>query len=378
MSYQKDCRWFNGYKPCKYKRSCTDCPHHSKVTQHIAIVSLDAMGAVIRATCLLPPIKRKYPDAHITWITYPQCTALLKNNPMIDRAISFNAHSVPLLSRLRFDLLFAVDKSLEAGGLSESIQAHEKFGFGLSETGVIEPFNPGAAYQYDVGLNDDLKFFKNQKPETQQITESMNLDWKRDPYILQLTQEELDQSAKIRQSMLNASPDSNSSRSGIIGYNTGCSLLFPNKKLTVETSIEQIKLWRKTFPGCSIALLGGPEDTFRQEKMKEAFADDPQVINTPTREGLRQGLVWMNAVDLVFSGCSLGMHMAIALKKKVIAWFGVSCLQEIDLYDRGIRIQSDVTCSPCWKKQCDQKIMCYDRVNPDRIIDATRKLLDMK
>ena len=375
MSYQKDCRWFTGYKPCKYKRSCTNCPNVSKVSHHIAIVSLDAMGAVIRATCLLPAINRKYPDAHITWITYPQCTALLKNNPMTDRIISFNAQSVPLLSKLRFDILFAVDKSLEAGGLSETIQADKKFGFGLSETGVIQPFTDEASYQYDVGLNDELKFYKNQKPETQQITESMGLEWKRDPYILELTQEESDQSQKIRHSMLNPDPKRQQPLSGVIGYNTGCSLLFPNKKLTVEKSIEQIRQWRKNFPDHSVALLGGPEDTDRQVQMKDAFKDDPLVINTPTRDGLRQGLVWMNAADMVFSGCSLGMHMAIALKKKVIAWFGVSCLQEIDLYDRGIRIQSDVSCSPCWKKQCNETIMCYDRVDLVKVMDATKKLL---
>ena len=45
----------------------------------------------------------------------------------------------------------------------------------------------------------------------------------------------------------------------------------------------------------------------------------------------------MNACDIVVSGDSLGMHMAIGLKKWVVAWFGPTCHQEIDLYDRGAK-----------------------------------------
>ena len=68
-SYLKDCRLFTGYKPCRYKRSCQDCPHYDPVKSRIAILSLEAMGAVLRSTCLLEPIKRKFPNSHISWFT---------------------------------------------------------------------------------------------------------------------------------------------------------------------------------------------------------------------------------------------------------------------------------------------------------------------
>ncbi|MCB9229443.1 MAG: glycosyltransferase family 9 protein [Deltaproteobacteria bacterium] len=373
MKYQEKCRWFNGYKPCKFKRSCTGCPEFSEPEVRIAILCLDAMGAVLRATCLLPPLRREYPEAHITWITYPQCRALLENNPEIDRIISFEAKSVPLLRHLEFDLLYSVDKSAEAGALAEDVRARKKFGFGLSREGAIRPFNKEAAYQYDLGLNDELKFFVNQKPETCQITETMGLAWERDSYLFRLSQQEQCDSEAIRQDVLKRC--GTPAAVGIIGYNTGCSLLYPNKKLTISRSAELIREWRRNFPDYCIALLGGPEDTGRNQKLAEIFCSDPMVWNSPTTEGLRHGFVVMNCVDIVFSGCSLGMHMAIALEKKVIAWFGVSCLQEIDLYDRGIRIQSDVSCSPCWKRSCQQTDMCYDQVSLETVIRSTQRLL---
>lgn len=369
MGYNFDCRLFNGYKPCRYKRSCDACPHYDPIAQRVLIVSLEAMGAVIRSTVLLPAIKRAYPRSHITWITLKNTKALLDNNPYIDRILLADTTQINAVYRLQFDLLFAVDKSIEAGAIAERINAREKRGFGLNHDGVIVPFNTEASYQYDVGLDDQLKFFINQKPETQQITESMALKWERDPYILELTANE---KAEVERRRLSISPEGSK---GLIGYNTGCSLLFPYKKFTVQRAIETVSAWRKSFPEWGVALLGGPEDTDRQREMKEHFANDPFVINTSTTDGLRSGVLWMDATDIVLSGCSLGLHIALGLKKAVICWFGVSCIQEIDVYDRGIKIQSDVSCSPCWKKACDMPVKCFDQVTPDLVMKATGELV---
>ena len=370
MAYKLDCRLFTGYKPCKYKRPCAGCPHYDQVQTRVCVVSLEALGAVLRSTVLLEPIHRKYPGAHITWVTYPSAKALLDNNPLIDRLLVVDGKTSQVLDHLQFDVLMAVDKSIEAGALAERIHAKEKFGFGLTTGGVIRPLNAEAAYQYNVGLDDHLKFKVNQKAETEQITDSMAMPWKRDEYVLGLSEDEKKELALRRSQILQPGTK------GIIGYNTGCSLLFPYKKFTVERSIEVIRMWRTEFPDYTVALLGGREDSERQQQMKEAFKDDRCVVNTPTGEGLRSGMLWMGAADMVLSGCSLGMHIAIALKKHVIAWFGVSCLQEVDLYDRGERIQSAVTCSPCWRKSCTNEPKCYNRVEPEVIRDATKKILE--
>jgi heptosyltransferase-2 len=68
------------------------------------------------------------------------------------------------------------------------------------------------------------------------------------------------------------------------------------------------------------------------------------------------------------------MHIAIALRKFVIAWFGVSCWTEIDLYDRGVKIfQKDLFCSPCWKKQCPYNLECIKLVDLDKILSEIDK-----
>ncbi len=372
MEYQLDCHYFSGYKPCQFKRSCVACPHYKPVLTRIAIISLEAMGAVIRSTCLLKPIRRKYPNAHITWVTLPASKELLKHNPEIDRLLTLGADTVPLLDFLEFDVVFAVDKSMAAGALACKIKAKAKFGFGLNPDGVIVPLNPEASYQYDVGLDDELKFHINQKPETQQITESMALSWQRDPYILHLTQEEKEEVARRRHMQLSLASDIQ----GIIGFNTGCSELFPYKKFRVERAIELVAMWRARFPKHVVCLLGGgKQDLDRQASIKSHFASDDLVFNSPCLEGLRSGILWIQTSDMVFSGCTLGMHIAIGLEKKVLAWFGLSCSQEVDLYDKGLKLKAKVSCSPCWQKSCNLEPKCYDKVDLFEIIDKSAKLL---
>jgi len=368
VTYNFDCRFFTGYKPCKFKRPCAGCGDYDPVKTRIAIVSLEALGAVLRSTVLLAPLRRKYPGAHITWFTFPNAKPLLDNNPLIDRIIAVDGKTTSLLSHLEFDVLCAVDKSLEAGALAEAINAKTKYGFGLAPSGVIKPFNPEAQYQYDVGLDDNLKFFKNQKTETQQTTESMGLKWDRDAYVMRLKDNELRTVQDHRGLLLGSSH-------GVIGFNTGCSVLYPYKKFTVERSIDTVRMWREKFPDYTVALLGGREDAERQAQMKAAFANDSMVINTPTNEGLRSGILWMAACDMVFTGCSLGLHIAQALKKPTVVWFGVSCAQEIDLYDRGVKLLADVSCSPCWKKSCTNEPKCFNQVSVEKIATATQEVL---
>ena len=293
---------------------------------------------------------------------------MLENNPLIDRLITLDSTSLHLISCLQFDELFAVDKSLEAGGLAQQIKAKRKHGFGIDQNGVIVPLSSNGDYQYRVGLDDNLKFRINQKSETQQITETMGLAWQRDPYILNLTDDEIVESSKRRASILQG-------RKGIIGFNTGCSNLFPYKKFTVARSIVVIKMLRRSFPEFVVGLFGGREDTERQEQMKEAFSSDSFVVNTPTTGGLRSGVVWLGTADIILSGDSLGMHIGIGLGKPIIAWFGLSCSQEIDLYDRGRKLLAKVTCSPCWKKSCDNEPKCFNEVPIEEIEKATRGLL---
>ncbi len=358
------CRHFNGYKPCGLSETCNHkCPSLDIPRSRILLIQLEAIGSVLRTTSLLPAIQKKYPKSHITWLTMKPSHQLLQNLPQIDRILTTSSEDLERLKALRFDVVLNLDKSLLSGGIMKSLEIGELFGFRTdSRSGASLPANTAAGELWELGLSNKKKFFENLKPETQLMHEALELgSFKRDTY--QVVLSDLEQRvADLRRSLWAPNGER------IVGINTGCSSVISYKKLSIQMQrdlVQKISDW----PGVRVVLLGGPEDSHRNKEI----ARDLKVIQSPTDRGLRDGLCSVQACDLVISGDSLGMHMAIGLKKFVVAWFGPTCAQEIDLYERGVKILSPVPCSPCWKRSCNKESMCYDQVSVEEILSAVKR-----
>ena len=364
MENEKDvfsCKRFSGYKPCFPDHNCwkDGCKENIAVGIKILIINLDAMGDVLMTTAQLPALKRKFPESTIYWITLKNAAPLLFNNPLIDHIYYFDASSLLILQQIKFDYVLNVDKSRQSCALLNSLTSENKMGFGLDENGKIIPVNRGAYYNYKLGMDDHFKFRVNQRTGQDYLAETFELEYSRDEYILELTQDERDFTEKYKKKVGISNKDK------VVGFNTGCSELYPNKKMTIEQHIFLIKklLKRKN----KVILLGGPEDTERNNKIYSHFKG--RIINTPTNQGLRRGICYENIPEIIVTGDSLGMHIAIGLKKFVIAWFGVSCWTEIDLYDRGVKLfHENLFCSPCWKQQCPYHLECIKMIDLGRII----------
>ncbi|QQS37900.1 MAG: glycosyltransferase family 9 protein [Ignavibacteriales bacterium] len=355
------CKRFNGYKPCYPDHDCwkDGCKDNLPVGTKILIINLDAMGDVLMTTAQLVSLKRKFPVSTIHWVTLKNAAPLLKYNEFIDQVFVYDAESISILSHIKYDYVMNVDKSQRSCALLNTVNAVHKLGFGLNEDGKIIPVNDGAAYNFELGMNNHLKFKVNQKTGQEYLAETFEVEYSRNDYVFKFSDDEIKFIEDYKSSVGITSPDK------VIGFNTGCSELFPNKKMTVEQHVNLIhKLLKKNI--YKIVLLGGPEDTIRNNEIYSHF--EGRIINTPTTGGVRKGACYEAIPDIVITGDSFGMHLAIALKKFVIAWFGLSCWTEIDLYDRGIKLfQEELSCSPCWKKQCPYDLECIKMIDLVRI-----------
>jgi ADP-heptose:LPS heptosyltransferase len=358
-----DCKRFTGYKPCFPDHNCwvDGCKDNIPVGTRILIINLDAMGDVLMTTAQLPGLKRKFPVSTIWWITLKIAAPLLYNNRYIDKVLTYDAESFSILSQIKFDYVLNVDKSQRSCAILNSVNGKKKLGFGLNENGQIVPMNKGAHYNYNLGMDDHLKFKVNQRTGQDYLAETFELEYHLDEYIFNFTEEELEfiedykKQAKLKKTDF------------VVGFNTGCSNLYPNKKMTIEQHVNLIdKLLKKK--NYKIALFGGPEDTERNNNIYSRFKG--KIINTPTEGGVRKGVCYESIADAIITGDSFGMHLGIALKKYMIVWFGVSCWAEIELYNRGVKLfQKDLECSPCWKKTCPYDLECIKMINLQSIVD---------
>lgn len=311
----------------------------------------------MRSTALLAPIKRKYPLSHITWVTQKPAEQLLINNRLIDRVICLEAINILGLTALQFDVIFCIDKSFQATGLAANIQSKSLYGFHLdAQTATILPATKSANELWELGLSNQKKFFENQKSEARLICEALELGpYQRDCYILNLSDGEKQESKNRRK-------DWSQNSKLVVGINTGCSPVIAYKKLSIAAHRQLINKISKNTD-FQIVLLGGKEDQIRNREIGAGLG----VIQSPTDQGLRDGIVSCEACDIIVSGDSLGMHIGIALKKWSVTWFGPTCAQEIELFDNGIKVLSDAPCGPCWKRDCDKPRMCYDLVDLNKI-----------
>lgn len=367
-----DCKNFSGYKPCYPYYNCLEdgCKDNKKFGKKILLISLEAMGSVLMTTAQLPAIKRKYPESTIYWLTLKNSADILKYNKYIDKIFTLDYENLLMLNSIEFDVIMNADKSIKAGALMVQLKGKEKLGFGINNNFQIIPLNEGALYNYKLGLDDNLKFKINQKTGQEILAETFELNYQRDEYVFEFSEDELKFINEYKTKMNISENDE------IIGFNTGCSLLFPNKKMTIEQHIILIEKFL-SYNRFKIMLLGGPEDTERNQTIAELF--DGKVINTPTTEGIRKGACYESIPHVIITGDSFGMHLAIALKKYVIAWFGLSCWTEIDLYDRGIKLYPEgLFCAPCWKRECPYNLECIQMIDLERIVEETVKYFDKR
>jgi len=367
MSVKLDCIHFEGSKPCaKTKSFCKiNCPFYVQKGPSILIIHLGALGAVVRSTGLLPLIHGQFPNAQITWVTDVLPSKLLKNHPRISRVLTVQLTEMLSLNNLEFDFAFVVDKDLISSGVLRQTKAKKVFGFISDIHGVIVPANSSAQELWELGLDDNSKFFKNQKSEIQLLAETFELIQKPNGYDLPLfwSEERLAQQRYLSWS--------HQGQKKVIGLNTGCAATLPAKKMSVQNHVDLIALIRMKSADCEIVLLGGPEDTIRNQQISNATG----ALQSATELGLRDGLVSVAACDVVITGDSLGLHMAISQEVPVVAWFGPSCAQEIDLFGRGEKIMTRAECSPCWNRSCNKSVMCYDLVDLNEVVEALNRQL---
>ena len=127
MILKTDCRYYKGDRPCSFSKTegikCDNCTYYSAIKTKILVVKLDALGDVLRTTCLLPSIKEAYPDSFISWVTLRGAKDVFSNNLYVDELLFFeDAFTQYKIMNDEFDILIHPDASPVSAALASLVK----------------------------------------------------------------------------------------------------------------------------------------------------------------------------------------------------------------------------------------------------------------
>jgi ADP-heptose:LPS heptosyltransferase len=364
-----DCRHYKTDRPCApHKQTgvvCGDCTVYDPIKTRILIVKLDAIGDVLRTTSLLKPLKEKYPNSEVTWLTKSSSVELLYNNPYVDHVIPKGADALELLLSKHFDVVINPDTSEASTRLATLAKATQKFGYVFSNSGEISPLNATAQAWYVMGLNDRLKK-ENQKSYQEILLEVCGLPPVDHPIIWNVSNKEREFAERFA-----AQHSMDFRKHPVIGLNTGAGGRWRWKKWTLEGFSELIRMIIAELPDAKILLYGGPEEIERNAYLR-ALAPD-HVVDTGTDNSLREFGALVSLCDVMVTGDTLGLHVATAQGKGIIALFGPTSAPEIELYGRGEKIvPKNLDCLGCYLSDCDVTPACMERIHSQEVFSHVR------
>ena len=295
------------------------------------IGKVPSLGDVLRTTPILWALKERFPDSHITWLISEHSEPLLKGNRLIDRLLVWDQFVPFQLMREKIDVLINLQKVPGVAALSDMIDAWTKYGFRFDS-------NKGTYHSYERGL--DFIDYIEKKREGQKsgvhwqrvLIEMLGVEWKCQEYVLgykPLSEEVFD-----------------------IGLNYMAGSKWPTK-------IMPMYKWNKLEK----ELTGLGYNVSFQKGLKDLY----------------EYMEWINSCRVIITQDSLGLHLALAMKKGLIGLYGPTDPCETYLYERGKHVLADVSCPnmPCYCPTCPTDLQCMESINVEEIIGAVKNLLGL-
>ena len=338
----------------------------------ILIIKCGAAGDVIRTTSILKGLKKKYPSCRITWITSSTNLPLIQHNPLIDVKLALTEHILDELPEF-FDLVISLDDELAQCKIAALKGKNKLIGAYLNENnqrtytldteqwfgmGLLRPKEKGGKEKAD-----QLKK-ENKKTYQQHLSEMLNVE-PSEPILVYSEKER-----SFAQQFFDHHKLKNHDL--IIGLNTGAGGRWKYKKLTEEKTAELALQLQQAF-GAKVILFGGPEEMERNKKIMHLTGN--KVIDAGCHHSLLAFAALLDLCSILISSDSLAMHIGIALKKQVIAFFGPTPSAEIELYGRGAKLIGHVPCIVCYLSDCDVRPTCMDTITPKEIIEQVKQLI---
>ena len=323
---------------------------------NILIVKLGALGDVLRTTSILRPLRRKYRAANIAWLTSKPAEALLQTNPLIDTVCVMGGSVPAALTKHPWDLIVSLEEDAQACRWVNRIRAREIVGAYLNAQGrpvytasSAPWFDMGVLNRGDDGSLDTANRLKKKNTRTypELLARILGLSLARYPQeyrpILVLNERDRRANEEFR------NRHGIGSRERLIGINLGSGTRWLSKQPSVETTVQWIRMLHQRF-GRRMILLGGPDEVERNRAICERSG--VPLMDAGTGHTICGFASLIDLCELVVTADTLALHLASALRKKIVAVFGPTSPAEIELYGDGVKLLPPKPCRCYYRPRC--------------------------
>jgi heptosyltransferase II len=279
-----------------------------------------SLGDVFRHTVLL----HHYSNDQVTWLTSQSALPLLEDNPFIAELLTFSPDTAQGLAGREFDEVLCLEKAPMLCQVADSVKCSRRLGFRLSNgsTGACRGAEP--AVEISNGRDSFL-------PVQAYLYRMVDDYWDGEKYIL--------------------------------GYKPT-----PMGKFDVGFNFRVGSKW--------------PSKQWPEEQWKELehylTTHNLTVTWQKGEDDLRKYMDWLSSSRLIVTCDSLGMHLGLAMQKKVIALFGPTQSEQIYMYGKGVILTAEWACqhAPCLRSECNLNHECMKELNPRIVARTVTNLLN--
>ena len=353
MLIRSDCRHFNGYKPCApHKKSgvhCENCSEYAPTGPNLLIIKLQAAGEVIRNTPLLERLHKDYPGARIYWLTqYPE----LIPRAQVHKVLKWGFDASLILESLEFEVVYSLDKDLEACALADKVRAKTKKGF-RQHNGAILPYDSDSLRKWEAGAFDDL-MKANTRHYVEETFEICGFKYSGEKYAL----------PEFKAPKL----DFDGSKP-LVALNTGAGDAWKPRKYSATRWAEVAR--SLLAQGAQPILVGGPQEHELNQKIA-AESGAPYLGTFPMLEFI--GL--LSRMDAIVTSVSFAMHVGVGLGKQIVLLNNTFNRHEFYLFGKGVILEPKLDCLMCYKQDFDSNCPtrdCMDLIPADRVATEALK-----
>lgn len=339
--------------------------------KRILLIRLSAIGDIIFSSPIIHALRKKYPDAHITWMVEPGMENLLNANLELDEVIVWRKNDwKKLLKQKRYRQLLGeirrFIKQLRAGHYDTAIDMQ-----GLLKSGIWARLS-GAKRRIGLGSREGSQYLMTEqiaKPEDDERISSeyrelaKTLDLTHTPFLMTVAiSDEAQQKATqlIENHALNK------------GYIAFCPFTTRPQKHWFNDAWQTLDALIADGLKLPVAVLGGPAD----REAAGALCRTPRMINLAGATTLQEAAALIRCATAVV-GVDTGLtHLGTAFSRPTVCLFGSTCPYLRTDSDKTKVIYQALECSPCRRNPtCDGRFDCLRDITAEEVLSSLQEVL---